>query len=109
MANGATPGVQRSRNGSRFALTICSAVLITTTVWYALLGLYVCSRCKTLSQSKLLLTCLQPCIPYHGRTVLCSQLVSTDANFQAIYDAVMVQVILFMVYVVIRDSYKAGR
>ena len=48
-------------------------------------------------------------IPYHGPTVLSSRLVSTDANFQAIYDAVMVQVILFMVYVVIRDSYKAGR
>ena len=78
--------------------------------WCALLGLYVCSRCRTLSQSELLLTYLQPCI-YHimGPTVLSSQLVSTDANFQAIYDAVMVQVILFMVYVVIRDSYKAGR
>ena len=55
-------------------------------------------------------SCLQPCI-YHimGPLFLSSQLVSTDANFQAIYDAVMVQVILFMVYVVIRDSYKAGR
>ena len=40
---------------------------------------------------------------------LSSQLVSTDANFQAIYDAVMIQVLLFIVYVIIRDSYKAGR
>ena len=34
---------------------------------------------------------------------------TTDTNFQAIHDALMIQVGLFIVYVLVRDSYKAGR
>lgn len=38
-----------------------------------------------------------------------SQLVATDYHFQAIYDVAMIQVLIFNLYVLIRDSYKAGR
>lgn len=32
-----------------------------------------------------------------------------DYNFQVFYDVVMVQVGIFMTYVLLRDSYKAGK
>lgn len=38
-----------------------------------------------------------------------SRLVATDYHFQAIYDVAMIQVLIFNLYVLIRDSYKAGR
>ena len=42
-------------------------------------------------------------------TVNHSQLVASDRQFQAIYDVAMIQVLIFNVYVLIRDSYSAGR
>ena len=39
----------------------------------------------------------------------CSQLLSTDLHFQALYDVAMIQVLIFNLYVLIRDSYAAGR
>ena len=44
----------------------CSSPDGVTTVWY--IGLSVCSRYRILSQSELLLSCLQPAILYHGST-----------------------------------------
>lgn len=38
-----------------------------------------------------------------------SQLVATDKNFQAIYDAILIQLVLFIFYVLLRNSVKAGR
>ena len=38
-----------------------------------------------------------------------SQLVDTDRNFQAVYDAVMIQLVLFVFYFIIRDCLKAQR
>ena len=40
---------------------------------------------------------------------LFSQLIAKDKNFQAIYDVLMIQLVLFAAYVLIRDSIKAGR
>ena len=41
--------------------------------------------------------------------LFCSHLVATDRNFQSIYDAVMMQMVVFIVYVCLRESMKAGR
>lgn len=41
--------------------------------------------------------------------LLFSQLVATDHHFQAVYDVAMIQVLIFNLYVLIRDSYAAGR
>ena len=41
--------------------------------------------------------------------LLFSRLVMCDYNFQVFYDVMMVQVSLFMTYVLLRDSYKAGK
>ena len=37
-----------------------------------------------------------------------SHLVRNDPQFQAVYDAVLVQAAIFMIYVVVHDSWIAG-
>ena len=66
---------------------------------------------ESLTKSVHIVAHIPPTVPLtHTYSLsVCSQLVVTDVNFQAVYDVMIIQVVLFLLYVLINDSYKAGR
>lgn len=40
---------------------------------------------------------------------MCVHLIRSDPQFQAVYDAVLVQAVIFMIYVAVHDSWITGR
>jgi hypothetical protein len=46
---------------------------------------------------------------YEAKVSLTEHLVQSDPQFQAVYDAVLVQGVIFVIYVLVHDFWIAGR